>query len=185
MITPSPRRFHVGQNALALFRQLVARSAPAASFTDLKNRRTRPEISCQLPVHDGQVELQSYAEISIGERLAVNHLCPCLKIARARSKSWFLFGLPSAPRYDASPMGANVHRHCLIGEQQFFRDYKADWDCHGDALFISSFEAHLTKISPRSCLPVEMGSRNYLQINLTQLSEHSASSRTWLYRLAP
>jgi hypothetical protein len=35
-------------------------------------------------------------------------------------------------------MGTHVHRHRLIGKEQLFRDYKAYWDCHRDALFISS-----------------------------------------------
>jgi hypothetical protein len=44
-------------------------------------------------------------------------------------------------------MGAHVHRHRLIGNEQLFRDHKAYWDGHRDALFISSIEAHLTGIS--------------------------------------
>jgi hypothetical protein len=35
-------------------------------------------------------------------------------------------------------MGTHVHGHRLIGKEQFFRGYKAYWDCHRDALFISS-----------------------------------------------
>jgi hypothetical protein len=42
-------------------------------------------------------------------------------------------------------MGTHVHRHRLIGNEQLFRDHKAYWDGHRDALFISSIEAHLTE----------------------------------------
>jgi|HubBroStandDraft_5_1064220.scaffolds.fasta_scaffold293083_1 hypothetical protein len=41
-------------------------------------------------------------------------------------------------------MGAHVHRHRLIGNEQLFRDHQAHWDGHRDALFISSIELHLT-----------------------------------------
>lgn len=39
-------------------------------------------------------------------------------------------------------MRAHVYRQRLIGKEQLFRDYKAYWDSHRDALFISSIEAH-------------------------------------------
>lgn len=147
---------------------------------NLKNRYAAAEISCCIPAYFGRGELQTYAESSVRQGLAVDYFRLGLKLARARSKPWFLFGLPSAPRYDASPMGANVYRHCLIGKQQFFRDYKAYWDCQGDALFISSVEAHLTKISPRPPLLVAWGGQNCSQIVLTRLSESPVFSRTWL-----
>jgi hypothetical protein len=41
-------------------------------------------------------------------------------------------------------MGTHVYCHRLIGKEQLFRDYKAYWDCHGDALFISSIQARLS-----------------------------------------
>jgi hypothetical protein len=40
-------------------------------------------------------------------------------------------------------VGAHVHGHRLIGNEQLFRDHKAYWDGHQDALFISSIEVHL------------------------------------------
>ena len=49
-------------------------------------------------------------------------------------------------------MGTHVNGHRLIGNEQRFRGYKAYWDCHRDALFISSIQAHCTRASPRSPL---------------------------------
>jgi hypothetical protein len=54
-------------------------------------------------------------------------------------------------------MGAHIHGHRLIGNEHLFRDHKAHWDGHRDALFISSIQAHLTKTSPRRPLPGGMG----------------------------
>ena len=56
---------------------------------------------------------------------------------------------------------------------------------HRDALFISSVQAHLTRIPPRPPLPVACDGQNCSQIVLTRLSESSVFSRTWLCRLAP
>jgi hypothetical protein len=57
-------------------------------------------------------------------------------------------------------MGAHVDGHRLIGNEQLFRGYKAYWDCHSDALFISSIQAHLTGTSPRSPLPAARDGQN-------------------------
>jgi len=41
-------------------------------------------------------------------------------------------------------MGTHVYCLRLIGKEQLFRDYKAYWDCHRDALFSSSIQARLS-----------------------------------------
>lgn len=43
-------------------------------------------------------------------------------------------------------MGAHVDGHGLFGDDQLFRGYKAYWECHRDALFSSSIQAHWTKV---------------------------------------
>jgi len=99
---------------------------------------SRATILCPSPVHHGRGKLQSYAKIPAPQGLAINYFRWQAEFARARSESGLLLGLPSAPRYDASPAGTHVHGHCLIGNEQLFHGYKAYWDCHRDALFISS-----------------------------------------------
>lgn len=73
------------------------------------------------------------------------------------------------PRYDAGPMGAHIHGHRLFGNVQVFRGFKAYWDCHRDALFRSSIQAHLTRISPKPPLPKALGSQYCSQIVLARL----------------
>jgi hypothetical protein len=117
-------------------------------------RYSTREVLYRLPVHNGRGKLQSDAEMSVRQGLTINYCRRHPLFARARSKSRLFFGLPSAPRYDASPARAHVYGHRLIGNEQVFRGYKAYWDCHRDALFISSIRAHLTRISPgppRAC----------------------------------
>lgn len=46
--------------------------------------------------------------------------------------------MPSPLGYYAGPLRTHVHGHSLFGDVQFFRDDKAYWDRHRDALFISS-----------------------------------------------
>jgi hypothetical protein len=43
-------------------------------------------------------------------------------------------------------MGAYVDGRGLFGDDQLFRGYKAYWECHRDALFSSSIQAHLTRV---------------------------------------
>ena len=115
---------------------LVGSTAPAAN----------PEASHRFPVHARREELQSYAEMSVGQLFTIHYFRLRPELAGARGKSWLFFWLPSASRQHASPMGADVDGHRLIGNQQLFGDHQAYGEGHRDALLISSIQAHWATI---------------------------------------
>src|SRR5260370_42223746 len=66
-------------------------------------------------------------------------------------------------------MGAYVNGRRGFGILHLLRGYKSHWNCHRDALFSSSIQAHLTRISPRPPLPEAKAGWRYSQIVLTRL----------------
>jgi hypothetical protein len=66
-------------------------------------------------------------------------------------------------------MGAHVHGHRRFGNVHLFRGHKTYWDCHRDALFSSSIQAHLTKLSLRPLLPEVHVSPCFSRIDRTRL----------------
>lgn len=120
--------------------------------------------SYRLPVENRGVEFQSYAEMSIGQGLAVNdfHLRP--KLARTPGKACLLIGVPSALRQNAGSIGTHVHGYRLLGNVKFVHDYKANWDCHRDALFSSSIQTHGTRFLQDQPLPEAWAGQRCSQI---------------------
>jgi hypothetical protein len=99
-------------------------------------------VLCRRPIRDRRMKPETDAKVPVREWLAINNSCMRVKAARGAIHARLLFRLPfSFGRY-ASAVRTDVLGDGLIRDGQVFGGYKADRDCHRNALFISTLEAH-------------------------------------------
>jgi hypothetical protein len=75
------------------------------------------------------------------------------QVACKRSNADMIICPPTSFRYDSSTMGAHVYRNHFFDDTNALARHKTHGYLHPNALFDSSFQAHLTGTPPTSFSP--------------------------------
>jgi hypothetical protein len=97
------------------------------------------------PVNEPASEFQSYVEIVVSLRVAIDHLRVHAQVACKRSNAEVIARPPTLLRYDSSAMRAHVYRNNFFDDTYALARQKTHGDFHPNALFDSSFQTHFDR----------------------------------------
>jgi len=70
------------------------------------------------PIREARAKFKTYAEMSLRQRLTIDHTDALAKLASQGSQPRMLFGAPEAPSDQGSAMRADVYGDGLLGDEQ-------------------------------------------------------------------
>jgi hypothetical protein len=70
------------------------------------------------PIHEARAKFKTYAEVSLRQRLTIDHTDALAKVAGERSQPQMFFSAPEAPGEQAGAMRTDVYGDGLLGNER-------------------------------------------------------------------